>query len=84
MLQGPKRGGRAESREVVCGEPEELWVTSLAIRNAPGGLQEGDLEGVMGTEANHRDKTRKQIKRKAEAAAGRVHPPGISQGKAEK
>ena len=63
---------------------DELRVTSLAIRNAPGGLQEGDLEKVMGTEANHRDNTRKQIKRKAEAATGRVCPPGISHGRAEK
>ena len=80
-MQGPKRGGRAESREVVCGEPEELWVTSLAIRNAPGGLQEGDLEGVMGTEANHRDKTRKQIKRKLKPPLAEFTLRGFLRGK---
>ena len=41
------------------------------------------MERVMGTEANHRDKTRKQIRRKAEAAAGSLPSGDFSGGSRE-
>ena len=53
----------------------------LAIRKAPGCLQESSLERVIGTEAEHRDKIRKRMRRKAEAISSSVHPLGLSQAK---
>lgn len=76
--KGP-RGWSMESK--TLGEP--MRGRGLAIRKAPGGLQESSLESVIGTEAEHRDKIRKRMRRKAEVISS-VYPLGFSQAKGKR
>lgn len=52
-------------------------------QESTGDLQENSVKRVVGTRADHRNKRRKWMKRKA-AATSRNHPPGIFQEKTEK